>query len=198
VIRQPSGGPAAELTAVSCAAAGSCEAGGWYGTLAPEIGPSDIMTAPQAHGRWAPARRGILPPGAASPYTYASSDTTYAAISAIETKGHWHRAVRFTLPAGAGSISQLTSVSCQPSGQCVAVGSYESGSAGYPMTATFSGGRWSAARPLRTIPAGAPGGSQVAVSAVSCARASVAGSCAVVGMFPNVSGEWEALAATGS
>jgi len=292
----PGGGPASELSAVSCASAGSCVAGGSDGPQPPEIGPQHYLTVTKSHGTWALMPSGQLPVGtddafslngiacpavgfcvavgsyvagggqgfiaverhgawvsairpslprnSAQPpdaalqavtctgpgscvavgryYTktgsleqmsvsesggrwhsgtvigfpaanlsganeldsvacgqagscvavgmYSPSDVSIAPITAIESNGRWHQAEPLRPPAGAGTQARLTSVSCLPSGVCIAVGWYVHGISTYGMMARLSDGHWSKISPLTRIPADAPRGSRVVLDAVSCAR----------------------------
>lgn len=177
----------AVLFAVTCTGPGSCEAVGSYYDKTGHFLP---MSMTESGGRWHRATGIELPPHATRGQTNSlvsiacthagsciavgryttTQDTSYAADAALEVKGHWLRAARLNLPAGAGPVSQLNSVSCQSSGQCVAVGTFELRSADYSMMATLSHGQWSNARPLRRIPSGAPRGAHATLTAVSCAR----------------------------
>ncbi|HUB40530.1 MAG TPA: hypothetical protein VMA72_16915 [Streptosporangiaceae bacterium] len=178
------------LYAVTCTGPGYCEAVGSYYR---KNGQSAPMSVTESAGRW---RRGTgiefprhTTPGpinslasiactragscvAVGRYSTTDGDS-YAAASVRQVRGRWLRAASLKLPAGAGPVSQLNSVSCQPSGQCVAVGTWDSRDGLiHSMMATLTHGRWSKTRLLRRVPRGAPAGTLVALSAVSCARKS--------------------------
>jgi hypothetical protein len=182
-------GPAdSVLNAVTCTGPGSCEAVGSYEIKNGQYLP---MSVTESGGKWRRATSIELPPHttpapinslnsiactsagscvAVGRYSTTDGDS-YAAASARQVRGHWLRAAPLKLPAGAEPVSQLTSVSCQPSGQCVAVGTWiSSDGLIHSMMATLSHGRWSNVRLLRRIPPGAPYGTLVNLSAVSCAR----------------------------
>jgi hypothetical protein len=182
-------GPAESvLYAVTCTGPGSCEAVGSY-LANNQFVP---MSVTESRGRWRRATGVLFPPHttpgeinslnsiacthagscvAVGRYSTTEGDS-YAAVTALQERGHWLRAVPLKLPAGAGPVSQLSSVSCQPSGQCLAVGmSWSSKGLSHSMMATLSRGRWTNVRLLRRVPPGAPGGTGVFLTAVSCARA---------------------------
>ncbi len=72
-------------------------------------------------------------------------------------------------------------VSCQTSGSCVAVGSYELDAREVPMAESFREGRWSS----QALPFPAQTGEQVALTGVSCASAA---KCLAVGYERNTAG----------
>ena len=176
------------LYAVTCTGPGYCEAVGSYDRKDSQFVP---MSVSESGGRWRRATGIEFPPHttpgpinsldsiacthagscvAVGRYSTTGGDS-YAAASVRQVRGHWLRAASLKLPAGAGPVSQLNSVSCQPSGQCVAVGTWAS-SKGliHSMMATLSRGHWSKVRLLRRVPRGAPSGTLVILTAVSCAR----------------------------
>ncbi|HXB48571.1 MAG TPA: hypothetical protein VNW50_12495 [Streptosporangiaceae bacterium] len=175
------------LYGVTCTGPGSCEAAGSYYLKNGQFLP---MSVTESGGRWHRAAGIALPPHSTSgpdglgsiACTHAGScvavgsysttgDVSYTAAAARQVRGHWLRAAPLKLPAGAGPLSQLNSVSCQPSGGCVAVGTFGSRDGTiHSVMATLSHGQWSNVRLLRRVPPGAPGGSLVALTAVSCAR----------------------------
>jgi hypothetical protein len=192
------------LYAVTCTGPGSCEAVGSYDAKNGQFLP---MSLTESGGRWRRATGIAFPPhttpglinslnsiacthagSCVAVGRYGTSDDSDAAVAALQVRGHWLRAAPLKLPAGAGPVSQLNSVSCQPSGQCVAVGTSAS-STGLirSMMATLSRGHWSNVRLLRRVPPGAPRGTRVVLTAVSCARTF----CLAAGEYLLRNGKWE-------
>jgi hypothetical protein len=193
------------LYAVTCTGPGSCEAVGSYIVKNGQLLP---MSVTESGGRWRRATAIELPPhttpgpinslnsiacnragSCVAVGRYSTTDgQTSAAAAALQVHGHWLRVAPLKLPAGAGPVSQLSSVSCQPSGQCVAIGtSATSKGLIHSMMATLTHGHWSNVRPLRRVPTGAPRGSRVILRAVSCARTF----CLAAGSYLLRNGTWE-------
>jgi hypothetical protein len=77
--------------------------------------------------------------------------------------------------------AELSGVSCTSRTQCVAVGSYRTGSVtGAPLVEAWNGARWS----LQTIPS-PPGAFAIGLTAVSCTSSTA---CTAVGNWDNVAG----------
>jgi hypothetical protein len=191
----------ADVLSVSCAAAGSCAAGGYY-----QNHGRHGFVAVERNGRW---RRAIEVPGltalpkggsqvsavsCASPGFCAAGGyygnhsrnpyevTTGRGFVAVERGGRWHRAVQVP---GLGALNrggnaEVSSVSCATRGYCAAVGFYtDSGGHRQGFVAVERSGVWSRA-------AGVPGlgalnkGGNAGVSSVSCASR---GNCAAGGYY---------------
>jgi hypothetical protein len=173
------------LYAVTCTGPGSCEAAGGYYLKNGEFFP---MSVTESGGKWRRAAAIELPPHITSAgldsiaCTHAGScvavgsystagGASYVAAAALQVRGHWSRVAPLKLPASERPNSQLNSVSCKPSGQCFAVGtSFAPSASARSMMATLSRGHWSNVKLLRRVPPGAPRGTRVTLSAVSCAR----------------------------
>ncbi len=183
----PAPGPYIILDAVSCPAAGSCVAAGWYQDAAHDrrgviatlsSGIWTALTAPEA---------GLNPAAAPNPLTllrgvscpepgmcavvgnYVSTSGQEVGLSETLTGGTW-------VPAAvARPFSGLTTVDCPAPGSCVAFGG--------PFVVTLSDGSWQ----TRMLPTSGlkPAGGVLSVSAVSCPAA---GSCAAFGMYTDASG----------
>jgi hypothetical protein len=199
--------PDAELSAVTCTGPGACVAVGYYYAKGNRLVQ---MATTESRGRWQRAVPIGFPAHPAQPTGLASvaciragscaavgiysaaSGVSAVAVTALERNGRWQPAKRLRLPAGSGPGSALSSVSCLPSSAtCVAIGWYQRHGQTYPMLVTLSDGRWGKAVPLTKIPAGVPRGSNVTLTALSCAR----GFCLAAGAYQPGAGprEWLAL-----
>jgi hypothetical protein len=117
--------------------------------------------------------------------TYQSQDGEEPPMIATETGGVWSGAEAIQLPEG-GEDGHLSSISCAPSGPCVAIGDYESESnEREPIAVSREGEEWVATDV--TPPSGAEGGS---LESISCPAA---GACSAVGGY-ELSGEQLAMA----
>jgi hypothetical protein len=191
----------ANVLSVSCAARGSCAAGGFY----QNHGRHGFVVS-KRFGRW---RRAIEMPGlqallrggsqvsavsCASPgycaavgyYGNRSRDpyivTTGRGFVASERAGRWHRAVEVpglgTLNRGGNA--EVSSVSCASRGSCAAVGFYtDSGGHQQGFVAVEQGGAWGKAAEVPGLGALNTGGG-AEVSSVSCASP---GNCAAGGYY---------------
>jgi hypothetical protein len=157
----------ATLNDVSCPAAGTCVATGWYSN---EGGHRNGYVATLANGTWT-ATSALLPKDAA-PEQYSSTASTYLAavactgIGACVAPGQYRdargqtRAFIDTLSGGAwtataaplpadaaatGQVAGLWAIGCPAPGTCVAAGHYieRDGEPRY-LTETLSGGAWTA------------------------------------------------------
>jgi hypothetical protein len=190
-------GGAAYIMSVSCAAAGSCAAGGFYTDGA---GHQQVFVVTEVGGRW---RTAVKVPGtaalnkggaafltsvscgaarscAAGGY-YTGAAGHQQAFVVTEANGRWHPAIEVpgtaALNKGGANIS---SVSCAGAGHCAAGGYYTDGShLEHAFVVTEAKGRWRAAIQVPGLAALSKGGSSQ-VNAVSCAAA---GSCAAIGGY---------------
>ncbi|HLI60248.1 MAG TPA: Ig domain-containing protein [Solirubrobacteraceae bacterium] len=197
----PTGDTSGALTAVSCTTPGNCVA---VGNALDASGQTQAIVATETAGAWAQAVQLALPTGAAG----AGQDASLNAIacpasghctavgSYVDGAGHttamvanqngttWGQGLALGLPSGA-TASQLDSISCSNTGNCTATGSVVAGTAA-PLSATESGGTWSAATAL-PLPAGASSSgslSDVAL-AVGCTGAE---RCDAAGSYPDATG----------
>jgi len=198
------------LNAVSCFAAGSCEAVG-----VDEQGQGfDPITVTESHGIWSRSRLLRLPPngvvGALLSIScprhgycvavgdYVDNANSGTDMAAVEWHGKWQRAHQIQLPRGAaggiGQQSNLGSVSCTGVGSCLAVGSYDN-AAGHsvPMLVIESHGRWALARAVSARPANANARRNSTLDSVSCRRT---GSCLGLGSYFTKSGRPETMFVT--
>jgi len=139
--RPPAAAQGSELSGVSCPAAGTCFATGWYFTRS----GSASFTAAWNGTRW---QVRLVPGPARGGHLIGVSCTSPAACVAVGDRGTevWNgtswRYVAVAAPAGAEGLA-LNGVSCSSSRTCAAVGSYFS-AAGGPLTLaeTWNGTAW--------------------------------------------------------
>ncbi len=135
--------PYAAVTALSCAAAGSCTAGGMYETASPSD-KSEVLVVSESHGTWGSAKEipgtGVLNKhgadvGAVSCASagncavggsYADGHFSFQAFVASETKGTWSKAVEVpgTSALNKDGLANVAAISCPAAGACTAVGGY--------------------------------------------------------------------------
>ncbi|HTT86906.1 MAG TPA: hypothetical protein VMF60_06040, partial [Acidimicrobiales bacterium] len=182
--------PVSVLSAVTCPAVGSCQAVGAY--AAGKKGPIGLLET-LTDGRWIPTS--VPPPGSGSTGwdlvgvscagvgtcvavgTYLDSGGFHGLIDTL-SDGTWTQ-TEAPSPSKADSLVTLSSVSCPPSAECVAVGSYlrESRGTDQPTTGNFfdalHGKKWTSAKAPSP-----PDAFLFDLVSVSCATAN---SCASVG-----------------
>ncbi len=112
--------------------------------------------------------------------------------------GTWGQAVGFPLPPNAsttGFIAKSPAVGCPASGTCVAVSQYEDSSGdGQAMAVNESGGVWSEATQITTLPPNAATtGLFSSLESVSCPAS---GSCTAVGWYSDSSAKEQIMAVT--
>jgi hypothetical protein len=136
---------------VDCPSVGECAAGGQYQD---KSGAFQGFFVNEVNGHWLGASELSLPAGAVqagknggvvsisciasgncsagAAYLNASGD--YEALTVNDTNNTWSTGVKISLPAGATTVGEaggVYAVSCQRSGACAAVGSYETASGNY-------------------------------------------------------------------
>jgi hypothetical protein len=193
----------AEVTAVSCASAGECSAGGVYGLKNPPNTCcfTSAFVVSQRHGIWGKA---VQVPGLQKLNAFkiasllsvscASAGNCSAggfyspheggfqqAFVVSERNGTWGKA---ELVPGSASLNrdgraEVTSVSCASAGNCAATGSYFGRGGLQPFVVSERSGIWGRARQLPGIAALNAQGDATGLS-VSCGRA---GDCAVGGYY---------------
>jgi hypothetical protein len=161
----PPSGPWPGLDSVSCAAAGSCIAVGYYGAADRS---THALLAAETNGTWGSGTDVQLPPDAATTYPPAEGESMVGGF--------------------------LSSASCPSSGNCTAIGSYtrknQTGEAGgtYPWDLDETGGSWAASDGLQLpadtatgVDSRAGGASPfMGFSGLSCPSA---GNCTAVGGY---------------
>ncbi len=184
----PSGTSTSALYAISCPAAGSCEAVGFI--YVDSVNEGIVLT--QVRGRWkqertfrAPVGPSLILSGIActrpgdcvtdGSYSPTDSATDYDAVGYVQSRGKWGRATTVAAPKKVSSPAvSLDSAACMASGSCLGAGGYEVGSSGYPMAVPESGGKWRAATRL-PLPLHATGAYPDGVSCASARLCVVAG-----------------------
>jgi hypothetical protein len=205
-------GPAGTTFSVSCASAGNCSAGGFYGNSS---GSLVAFVVSEVGGAWGTAE--IVPaPNPASgaaihPVSCASAGNCSAAGSYTDSSGHgqvfvvsqvngaWGTAEEIpglaALNTGGGA-SLWNSLSCASAGNCSAAGTYKDGS-GHTQAFVVSqvGGTWGTAKEVpgtATLNKGGNAGIGGAGSwnSLSCASA---GNCSTGGSYKDSSGHTQAF-----
>jgi hypothetical protein len=193
---------AAATTAVSCASAGNCSAGGSY------RGPSGnhVFVVSQVNGTW---QKAIEVPGIGAlgrnqiAWIYSVScasagnciaggtlidnSGSFQAFVVSQANGTWQKAIE--VPGAAalnqGGSAQVSSVSCASAGNCIAVGGYTDGSShSQAFVVSQTGGTWHTAVEMPGTAALNQGGNAYTAS-VSCRSA---GNCSAGGSYADSSG----------
>jgi len=193
--------PNAGFGALSCTAPGSCAAVGFYMNVA---GHFQAFAITERSGRWGKAIA-VAPPANAQanssafltaiacPHAgscvaagrYLSKAGASTPMGVVQHRGRWPRATPIKQPSdSAGTFTEINSLSCTGTGKCVVVGGYfvATSTLLQPLSASESGGHWTAAKRIRAVPPGAVGAT---VRGVSCAAS---GSCVAVGDYANAAG----------
>jgi hypothetical protein len=207
-----------QVSAVSCASAGFCAAGGYYGNHSKN--PYDVITGrgfvvSERNGRWhraveVPGLGALNSGGNAEVSSVSCASRGYCAavgfftdsgghqqgFVAVEQSGVWGKAVEVPgLGAlNTGGSAEVSSVSCGSPGNCAAGGYYDartSGGAGHQLAFVVSeqNGSWGTAQQAAANLSTGPGGPAF-VDAVSCGSP---GNCAAGGQFSDASGEAQAF-----
>jgi hypothetical protein len=139
------------FSGVSCPSAGNCTTGAQYRDKA---GNYQGLLVNEINGHWQTGTQLTLPTGAlqagknggvvsvscvaagdcSAGAAYEDSSGNYQALVVNETNHSWAAGTKISLPAGAstvGAAGGVYSVSCQRSGACTAVGSYETSTGTY-------------------------------------------------------------------
>jgi ketosteroid isomerase-like protein len=200
----------ARILSVSCAAAGSCAAGGVY---IDGSGHDQAFVVNEANGRW---RKAIEVPGTAALNKgdaaivsvscaaagscaaggfYIDGSRNFQAFVVSEAGGRWRKAIEVpgTAALNKGGFAHVRSVSCAAAGSCAAGGDYVDGSFHeQAFVVNEEGGQWRTAIKVPGTAALIKGGSAITFS-VSCAAA---GSCAAGGEYLDASGNLQAFVVT--
>jgi hypothetical protein len=195
----------AQTTAVSCASAGNCAAGGFYTDV---FGGSEPFVVSQVRGRWGKA---IEVPGTAglnhvdmqiTSVSCASTGNCAAggfyidasrrsqAFVVGQLRGRWGKAIEVPGTAGLNhGDARLTSVSCAPAGSCAGGGFYTDASRrSQAFVVGQVRGRWGKAIEVPGTAGLNHGGAQI--TSVSCAPA---GNCAGGGFYTDASRRTQAF-----
>ena len=189
----------AELSSVACTGVGACVAVGVYEDSESRFVP---ILATETAGKWAKAEVIKLPLNAWSkPVGFLNSIACPASGACIavgsydvegshdtegmiltEVGGVWGQASELTPPehAAADPRDVLNSITCPPSGSCVAVGSYQDSTFhGQAMVVTESGGVWGTPSEV-VLPERPEANPEAVLASVAC---SAAGTCVAVGRY---------------
>lgn len=206
-----------ELLGLSCPAAGSCVAAGYYRDLSGSLHPLlDTLSA----GTWTAADlpvSGLSPPPAPSVTLRLVSCPVAGSCAATgvytDTSGHrqgllaslaggtWTAVTAPTSGLAPGPFTNpgvlFSSLSCPAAGSCAAVGSYvDSSDQTDTLIATLANGSWSASTaPLSGLspPLNTKAPDMARLDAVSCPAP---GSCVAVGDYQDTSNNWDGFAET--
>ncbi len=204
-------GGVAQLTSVSCAAAGNCSAGGYY---TDSDGDKEAFVAGETNGTWGKAEevpgtaalnKGLVaqvasvscaaPGNCSAGGSYSDGAGRQQAFVVGETNGTWGTAkeVPGTAALNQGGVAQLTSVSCAAAGNCSAGGYYtDSAGNGQAFVVSEQGGTWGTAKEVPGT-AALNKGLVAQVASVSCAAA---GNCSTGGYYTDGSGRQQAFVAS--
>ena len=204
-------GGVAGINSVSCAAKGSCAAGGGYKDGS---GNRQAFVVTEVNGRW---RKAVEVPGTAAlnAGAFAATESVSCAAKAscaaggfytdgsghlqafvvTEVNGRWHKAIRVPGTPGlnAAGNADTVSVSCAAKGSCAATGDYTDVSGNrQAFVVTEVNGRW---RKAILVPgtAGLNADGSAGAGWVSCAAK---GSCALGGFYTDGSGHRQAFVVT--
>jgi hypothetical protein len=202
-------GRSAQVTAVSCPAAGDCLVGGSYRDAARRT--TQAFVAREVNGTWRPPAglpggRALnaggdatinslacgSPGNCAAAGSYADSANQEQAFVASEVRGSWRAAVEVPGLAALnqGGFAYAASVSCGAMGTCAAGGQYaDSAKFQHAFVVSEAGGRWRPAREVPGIPSAAPHEPFSATYTLSCA----AGGCAAGGAYRGPGGHLQAF-----
>jgi len=204
-------GRAAEVTSVSCAAAGNCGAGGDY---LDSSGNFQAFVVSQVNGTWHTA---IEVPGTAALNRGGSADLTSVSCAAagncgaggdyLDSSGHiqvfvvnqvngtWHTAIEVpgTAALNQGGFAEIRSVSCAAAGKCGAGGFYiDSSGRDQAFVVSQVNGTWHTAIEVPGTAALNQGG-DAEIFSVSCGAA---GNCSAGGVYADSSGHTQAFVAS--
>jgi hypothetical protein len=189
-----------QLNSVSCPAASSCEAAGWYENSS----GTDVTLAEKWNGTVWTVQSTPNPAGASANYLQSISCTTASACTAVgyDTNNSgdtvtlaeaWNGttwSIQTTPNPAASPTTQLNGVSCTSASVCTAVGSYNASGDTVTLAEIWNGTTWKIHHPPN--PAGT-GNAQLA--SVSCQTATA---CTAVGSYQDSSGNYLTLAETRS
>jgi len=200
-------GGVAEVSSISCAAAGECAAGGYYGSVG-EQAPHAFLVS-ETNGHWGNAIKvpglaaldtigysevgsvSCAAPGDCAAAGYYTDDLGNQAFVVSEKNGNWDNAIEVpgTATLNAGGRAKVTSVSCVAAGKCGAAGFYDSSAGQQAFVVSEKNGSWHDAIEIPGIATLNTGGTAEA-RAISC---SAAGECAAGGFYTDDSSQLHAF-----
>jgi hypothetical protein len=204
-------GRAAEVTSVSCGAAGNCSAGGDY---LDRSGNFQVFVVNQVNGTWhtaieVPGTAALNQGGSAGPTSVscAAAGNCSAGGDYLDRSGHiqvfvasqvngtWHTAIEVpgTAALNQGGFAEITSVSCAAAGNCSAGGEYTDSSGNVQLFVVNQvNGTWHTAIEVPGT-AALNQGRHAAINSVSCGAA---GNCSAGGLYADSSGHTQAFVAS--
>jgi hypothetical protein len=194
-VELPEGGVDGELQSVSCSAAGSCVAVGYYESSE----ATQPMVAVQSGGVWLQAEAVLLPAaavegrlngvscangGCTAVGSYANAEDATSPLIETQSGGAW-TPLPLALPAG--ETGELTSVSCPVAGACSSAGSVAAAEVGprQPIVTEELAGSWEPPA-LLANPGSEAEGAENRLDSISCPAADL---CAAVGDYEVLNGE---------
>src|SRR5579863_7647546 len=193
----PAGASDPILAGISCTAATSCEAAGYYTDAGGGFAP---LVESDRRGRWTAATP-PLPPGGTEGLLFGVSCRAAASCEAVGqyfnasgerlpfaeswNGSRWRPSVP---PVAAGASGVLYGVSCLPRGGCRASGVYTADGATRALAESWNGTAWQA----QTLPT-PPGGADAVLFGIACQAASA---CQAVGGYVGRAGGGEPLVET--
>jgi hypothetical protein len=202
----------AEVTSVSCGAAGNCAAGGYY---TDRHHHSRGFVASERHGRWGKA---IKVPGPGALYTAGGAGVSCGSAGncaaggyyrdrhgrdqgfvIVERHGRWGKAIEVPGPGALnkGGGAGVSSVSCASAGNCAAVGLYTDRRGHLQMfAASQRHGRWGKATEVPGLGAVNTGGNFDGSAFVSEASCASARNCAAGGDYTDQAGSTQGFVAS--
>jgi endoglucanase len=199
--------PNASLFAVTCPAAGSCTAAGYYTDSGGNLQP---LIETLSGGTWTAAKAPLPANAASDPFAFLTSASCPAAGSGIVVghynDGNGNPGVIETLSGGKWTAAQapqpangaaaatngLYSVTCPATGSCTAVGEYGDTSGNdQGLIEMLSGGTWTPAQ--APLPANAGNQPLGSLNSVTCPAA---GSCTAAGGYVDSNGSQQGLIET--
>jgi hypothetical protein len=210
------GGGYAEITSMSCAAAGDCSAGGFYASTSVDGVPTvQALVVTETGSTWHTAQEvpgtSALNGGGYAEITsmscaaagdcsaggeYTNSTPATEAFVVSQVGGTWStaHAVRGIGVLNSSGFALVNSVSCASPGDCSAVGSYEDANFNsQAFVVGQSGGTWGTGREVpgtASLDQGSPGASAVSVSC------GAVGDCSLGGYYSDASGLEQAFVAS--
>jgi len=196
-------GPLPEVNSISCAHAGDCSAGGAYGLPTTSETHSGAFAVTETTGTWHPAVKlaaaldaahtGALnvvscssPGNCGAGGSYGNASGSHGFVVS-QTAGAWGTAFPIG-HLGSTTSASVSGMSCKGTGDCTAIGNFETATSAGAFVTTESAGHWSVPRIVHAF-----NSSSVSLLGVSCAKP---GDCSVGGDYevgPSAAMKYEAF-----
>jgi len=186
-------GQDAKISSVSCASAGNCSVGGFYGVPSgPSCCTPHAFVVSEVNGKWGRAHPipGMTAVGQVSCASAGNCGAAGGGLVVSQVNGAWGRPARITGPTSSFGTVTITVVSCAAPGNCSAAGYHQGRNArgiraAHTVVVSQVNGKWGTAREL----AGTVGLTRSGRSFPASLSCAAAGSCVLGGQ-----GEWQAAA----